>query len=48
MMTVMFKGIFSVVIAACVVYQADHHFYDGRHVSGIIALVRSVAGSFGL
>jgi hypothetical protein len=48
MMTVMFKGIFSVVIAACVVYQADQHFYDGRHVQGIAALLRSVAGSFGL
>jgi hypothetical protein len=48
MMTVMFKGIVSVIIAACAVYQADHHFYDGRHVSGIISLLRSAAASFGL
>jgi hypothetical protein len=44
MMAVMFKGIFSIVIAACILYQADQYFYDGRHVGVIASLVRGVVG----
>jgi hypothetical protein len=48
MMAVMFKGIFSIVIAACILYQADQYLYDGRHAGAILSLAWSVAHSVGL
>lgn len=48
MMTVMFKAFISVVIAACILYQADQHFYEGRHADAIVSLGWSVVHSVGL
>jgi hypothetical protein len=42
MMVVMFKGIFSIVVAACILYQGDQYLYDGRHTGAIFSLAWSV------
>jgi len=42
MMAVMFKGIFSTVIAACILYQADQYLYGGRHAGAILSLAWSL------
>ncbi len=44
MMAIMFKGIVSIVIAVCILYQADQYFYGGRHVEVIVSMVRGIAG----
>ena len=48
MMAVMFKGIFSVVVAACILYQADLYLYEGRHAEAIFSLAWTAAHSVGL
>ena len=48
MMAIMFKGILSFFIAACILYQADQYLYEGRHAETIFSLAWSAARSVGL
>ena len=40
----MFKGIIAAIVAAGIFYEADQHFYDGRHSGPIISFARSTLG----